>query len=177
MTQGRIIISGEKTNKIGSNIEIKGLAQDSVSVEEMRKKLKKLNRGKWLKEKFSRIRAISSFFTDIKKYGFTSAVFKVMFLSCGYKRVVLGFYDQNKDANDKIMNIIKTNGFVECNRKGEWYLKGFTLLEIHRDNDKNIIGVYITHDIDSVVSKPTKKIGVAGKVSNLQNMINYFDRI
>ena len=35
----------------------------------------------------------------------------------------------------------------------------------------------ISHDIDSITTKPVKQLSIAGKVTKLQRMIDYFNKI
>lgn len=112
------------------------------------------------------------------------ARFKIAF-SSDIKAINLSFTDYNEYVEKAILSTLKLNGFVEINKKGEFYLKDFTLIELVRFEkdllDKNNKGaikqVLIKHDIDNIVSSKVKTISIKGKVTNLQRMINYFGKI
>jgi len=97
----------------------------------------------------------------------------------------------NDWADEFIMKTLKTNGFIELNRRGYFFISGFTMIELVKGRQqggiriggekepdgKHITQVLIKHDIDSSVSENVKSINIACKVTNLQNMINYFNRL
>jgi len=101
----------------------------------------------------------------------------------GYRHINYTLLDQNKYSDQLILSIIKQNGFIEMNKKGNFWINGFTLLEIIKEEkeDKNkykpIKEIRIKHDIDNILDKEVNNLIIAGKVTMLQNMINYFNKI
>ncbi len=103
----------------------------------------------------------------------------------GFKSISFNFNDFNEYSDTLIRSTLKKNGFIELNKKGEFYLRDFTLIEIISKTieDKKgkeikvISGVSIKHDIDSIMYKPSKGIVLAGKFTSLQLMIDYFSKI
>lgn len=103
----------------------------------------------------------------------------------GVKWITLGVEDFNEYSDKLILITLKKNGFIELNKRGEFYLKGFVLVEIIRDTIKNSLDkeiivikeIRIKHDIDSVTTYPSKGLILAGKFTSLQPMIDYFSKI
>lgn len=113
----------------------------------------------------------------LPRLNFKQLVLTVIFKIFGLKAVSYKILDQDKWVDERIEKIIKINGFVELNRRGEIYLSGFTLLEVIRNERKVITAIKLKHDIDSVVGKPVKELVVSGKYTGLQRMITYFSKI
>jgi len=83
---------------------------------------------------------------------------------------------------DLILSCIHKNGFVALNKRGEYFMKGFTLIEIVRDKitvDKKtssvISEIRIKHDIDA--GAPIKYTIIWNKFTDLQYYMDYFNRI
>lgn len=99
----------------------------------------------------------------------------LLFSVIGAKWANITVVNPNDWADEFIMKTLKTNGFIELNRRGYFFINGFTMIELIKE--KHITKVLIKHDIDSSVNEKVKAINIACKVTNLQNMINYFNRL
>lgn len=95
---------------------------------------------------------------------------------CDYQSVDYVLVKKGEYTDRLIEKTLKTNDFVILNRKGEFYLKKFTLIELVR-YEGVISEIRIKHDIDSVVSKPVNGLVIHGRFSGLQRMIDYFNSI
>jgi len=115
----------------------------------------------------------------------------LLFSTIGAKWANITVVNPNDWSDEFIMKTLKTNGFIELNRRGYFFISGFTMIELVKGRQqggiriggekepegKHITQVLIKHDIDSSVSENVKAINIACKVTNLQNMINYFNRL
>lgn len=121
----------------------------------------------------------NSFFDrfDYKVRRFKYKLFSVFFKKFRIRIFTLSVVNFNSENDRLIESIIKKNGFVEMNKRGEFYVKEFTVIQLVRDYNKNIIEVRLKHDIDSVVSEKAKELKLAARVTGLQKMIDYFGRI